>query len=276
MMFFKLPGLSNLSGALCKSCISIDPYMPLAGSAYFAMLIALSLLFPDFPKSVYMARGGLIWAIALAFFLTYTRWPIWCGACLTAHACHILIWGIWYCVPETKCISNVPTGTRLYLLLIAPFSAVALFSSLNLTFMTYSIKTPPKIQTLQAGDAVPHFEVKTIEGQTLVNTNSKGIILNFVSPGCLHCKEQLHILNTLKFDDTYRFINVSPSLSPEMLQSWKDVEWVEDKDLQLHRLFKVQGTPSIYIMGSNGTIIRVILGVPKHLKNDLQICLADD
>lgn len=275
MLFLKLPGLSNVSSVQCKSCVSVDPYMPLAGSGYIAILLALSFLFPTFPNNSHIARGGLIWAVALAFFLTYTHLPSVCWACLAAHACHIMMWGIWYGIPAKENPPNVPIGTRLYLLLVAPVLAASLFSSLNLTFITYAVKSPSTILSLKAGDRVPGFQVKTIAGETLVNTDAKKLVLNFISPGCHYCKEQMQILSTLKFDPTYRLINITPALTPELLQSSAAAEWIEDKDHHLHRLFKIQGSPTMYIVGANGTIVRTILGLPKHFKDDLQICLAD-
>ena len=43
-------------------------------------------------------------------------------------------------------------------------------------------------------------------------------------------------------------------------------EWVEDRDGKLRALFQVSGYPTLFVLGSEGKILQVILGVPEHSK----------
>lgn len=275
-LFFKLPETPNVFGLLgCKTCGSNDPYLPLFGAGYFAALIAVSLLFPTFPGRL-VARGGLVWAVLLASALTYMLLPGWCAACLVAHACNILIWTIWVVVlPAAREPSASTIKERLCLALFAPISVVALFSCLNLTFMAYGFKVNRNIaaSSLRLGDAAPAFTAPISGGPRSFSTadaaQTAATVINFVSPDCSFCKEQLHVLNavaTQLASGPYRFINVSPMLLPELVQNAPATEWVEDKGGKLRELFKVSGYPTMFVVGTDGKIAQVIPGVPEQLK----------
>lgn len=270
-LFLMLPEAPSIG---CKSCSAKDPYLPLIGAGYFSGLIALSLLFPTFPGG-FVARAGLTWAVLLAVVLTYIHLPSWCVLCLIGHACNILIWVIWMRVPAVK--NSQPTSIRkerLCLILFIPFTVVALFSCLNLTFMAYGFKAHRNIlgTSLRLGDKVPHFSARTMHGRPITSMEASqagGIIINFVSPDCPHCKEQLQVLNTVVDQlagNSYRFINVSSALPPELLHYSPSAEWVEDKEGSLRKLFKVSGYPTLFMVGANGKVAQVIPGVPEQLE----------
>jgi thiol-disulfide isomerase/thioredoxin len=274
-LFLKMPEAASFFS--CKHCSPSDPYLPLIGASYFATLMAISLLFPSFP-SPQIARGGLTWATLLALALTYLNWPTLCLVCLISHACNILIWAIWVFVPSP--IEDLQTSSireRVYLALLAPVSIVALFSCLNLTFMAYGFKINHLELTngLQAGDEMPTFMTQTTQGLSITHADvaqTLGIVLNFVAPNCPFCKEHLPIFNSVAMQLThqsYRFINVSPVLLPELVQQSPTAEWIEDKEEVLRKLFKVSGYPTMFVVGTNGKITQVIPGVPEQLKNDL-------
>ncbi len=275
-MFFKLPEIPNVFGLLgCKTCTSNDPYMPLVGAGYFAALIAVSLLFPAFP-SRQVARGGLTWAVLLALALTYMGLPGWCAVCLFAHACNILIWMIWVLVPPAvRELSASNIKERLCLALFAPISVVALFSCLNLTFMAYGFKANRNIvaTSLRLGDAAPAFTAQVSGSARTFDTadagQTAGIVINFVSPGCPYCEEQLHVLNAVATElasGSYRFINVSPMLPPELVQNAPATEWIEDRGGKLRALYQVSGYPTLFVVGKGGKIAQVIPGVPQQLE----------
>ncbi len=256
-MFLKLPETPNIFSLLgCKSCsISSDPYLPLVGAGYFATLISISLLFPTFPNRQ-IARGGILWAVLLAIGLTYMNLPGWCLDCLIAHACNIAIWSIWLLTP-TKEAPTGPLRERLCITLFAPISVMALFSCLNLTFLAYGFKIPQNysVTTLQPGDVVPHF---------------KDAIVNFVSPNCPYCKEQLAVLNELKDKlGNYQLVNLTPRLLPELIALAPELEWMEDKEGALRELFKVSGYPTLFVIDNEGKIKEVIQGVPEQLQDQL-------
>lgn len=277
-LFLMLPEAPSIG---CKACSLKDPYIPLMGAGYFSGLIALSFLFPSFP-GVYVARGGLVWSVLLTLVLTYINLPSWCVLCLIGHACNILIWTIWVMVPAAKNVQPVAIRKeRLCLLLFVPFTVVALFSCMNLTFMAYGFKTSRNIlgTSLHRGDKAPLFTAKTIQGRS-INTDAAlagGMIINFVSPDCPHCKEQLQVLNTVAdqlSDNSYRFVNISSALSSELLHSSPSAEWVEDKEGNLRKLFKISGYPTLVMIGADGKVTQVISGVPEQLKVNIMTNLG--
>ncbi len=258
-LFLNLPETPNILH-FCKSCASsATPYLSLIGAGYFAVLIAVSILFSSFP-SKHVARGGLIWAVLLSLVLTYLHSPNWCITCLIAHASHILIWVIWVAIPANLEIHSSTFRERLCLLIFAPIAVVALFSCLNLTFMAYSFK---RDFGLQIGASVPTFSVQTTLGKAFTNTTNSYV--NFIAPDCPYCKEQLQILNSIIPSSSQRFINVSPNVTPELIQSSPQAEWVEDTNSQLFNLFKVSGYPTLFVVDSSGKITQVIAGVSAQL-----------
>lgn len=282
-LFLGLPEVPNVFSTLgCKTCSSNGPILPLLGAGYFAVLVAVSLLFPSFPGPL-LARGGLTWATLLALALTSIKWPSWCVVCLIGHACNVLIWAIWAVVPPS--VQESPGSAlreRLCLTLFAPVSVVALFSAINLTLMAYGFKLPNVSATsLQTGDAAPTFSTLTSNGRLIANTDATqtgGIVINFVSPDCPYCEEQLPILNAVASqlgDDRYRFINVSRALPPELVERSPAAEWVEDQKGELRELFDVSGYPTMFVVRTDGTIAQVIPGVPERLEADLLAGLGE-
>jgi peroxiredoxin len=279
-LFLLLPETPNVFGlSECKTCSSNHPYLPLIGTAYFSALVVISLLFPTFPGR-YVARGGLTWSVLLALALVYINLPNWCTLCLIGHACNILIWAIWMItsnkIGRMKSNTHVASNLkeRLCLTVFVSFSVVALFGCLNLTFMAYSFKINPGISTasLQLGSRMPMFTAKTIEGRLIshADVTSKGkTIINFVLADCEHCKEQLQVLDTVATqlaNDSYRLINISSVLPAELAQYSQAMEWVEDKEGELPKLFKVQGYPTLFVMETDGKIAQIIQGVSEQLQ----------
>lgn len=269
-LFLTLPETPNFFGIFkCKACASSDPYLPLMGAGYFAVLMAVSLLFPSF-LSHHVSRGGLLWAVLLALTLTYLHLPHWCIACLIAHGCNILIWTILVVSPPADESNSANFRERLCLIFFAPVSLVALFSCLNLTFMAYGFKPnhPILAMGLQPGDQLP----STFLTETSDASHALGIVINFISPNCPFCQEQLPILDSVASqlaENSYRFINVSPALPAELVEQAPAAEWVEDKEGRLRELFKVAGYPTLFVVGADGIIAHVIAGVPEQLKAQL-------
>lgn len=263
-LFFKLPEISNLFG--CKACSATLPYFSLIGSGYFALLIGASLLFPTFPGPQ-IARAGVTWAVLLAIVLTYLSYPNWCIACLVAHACHIAIWILWLLAAQVR--SEKPASRfreRLCILLFAPLAVIALFSSLNLTFMAYGFKNKQAIASLQVGDKIPALPLDTSQAES--------VVINFFSPDCPYCKEQLPIINQMAAEHPEtRFIYISPGLPPDQNKPTAPVDWIEDKDGSLHQYFKVSRYPTLFVVGKEGKIREVISGLPQNLRRDLLIVL---
>ncbi len=265
-LFFKLPEIpSPFSVFPCKTCSS-DPFFPLGGAGYFSALIAAALLFPSFP-SKRMAKGGLVWALLLALVLTYLHGANMCWACMAAHGCNILIWSIWSLTKRPVQEKESSSGERLALLIFSPISTVAFFSCLNLTFMAYGFNQPqgPEGGSLRSGEPIPVFSVKTSEGRP-IERNEK-LILDFVSPNCPYSEEQLKILGQIP--KSVRWVCVSPAITSQIVQNGQGAEWIEDKAYDLHKLFKVKGYPTLFVLGSDGRIDAVFTGLQNQFEKDL-------
>jgi peroxiredoxin len=279
-LFLKMPEVPNVLGIFkCETCVRSEPYLPMIGAGYFALLLAVSMLFPKFP-SLLIARGGLIWAILLGLALTFIDLPNWCAACTIGHMCNIAIWTIWCLAPSVIDESRAsPLRERLFLTFLAPIIIIALFSCLNLTFMVYNLKSKQKVlsTSLKTGDSVPPFTIKNDRNDFFVNTDiaaTTGTFINFVSPNCPYCKEQLSVLNDTIIqlvNDAYRFITFSPALTPDLVQQSSTTEWFEDKEGELRKLFKVTGYPTLFVVGADGKILQIISGVSNELKSALLI-----
>jgi len=128
------------------------------------------------------------------------------------------------------------------------------------------------IASLQVGDVVPPFAVETSHSSFTNKDIAATTIVNFVTPNCPYCQDQLPILDAFAATLTntpYRFINISSYLSPELTQLSSKTEWVEDKEGSLREIFKVAGYPTLFVIGSDNTIKKVVPGVPQHLQADL-------
>lgn len=173
VLFFKLPGVPNLFGITeCKSCTTNTPYLPMLAAAYFAFIIAIMLSFPLFP-SLSVAIGGLFWSIGLMVTLTYFSTE-WCLICLIAHACHISIWmTLLWSSKLKKPQKETLLGMKLSLVFTAPISVMALFSTLNFSFLIYGPHMNPSSDKLvQVGETVKTFQLNT-EGQNLLSNSER-------------------------------------------------------------------------------------------------------
>lgn len=279
ILFFQMPEAPNLFGLLgCKTCSSGNPFLVLIGAGYFGSLIAISLLFPSFPNRR-IACSGLIWSLLLASGLTYLHLPNLCIACLIGHLFNILIWTIWIIVPSPKSeLTSSFFKERIYFLILTPMIIVALFSCLNITFLIYHFQEDQdsSITTaFKSGDMVPPFTLQTSKGVKISEENltqALGTVINFVTASCPYCNQQLPILNAVATQldlNSYQFINVSSTLTDDLIQRASSTEWVEDKQGYLHHLFKVKAYPTTFIIGNDGKIRQVLLGVPENLETNL-------
>ena len=166
---------------------------------------------------------------------------------------------------------------RVCIALFAPIATIALFSCMNLTFRVYGFQMHSKISSsgLAQGDQLPVFSANTINGDVLTNSDimaAKGVVINFVSPTCPYCKDQLVVVNDIASQlqgRSYRFINISSSIREEVIEASSSTEWIEDKERTLQRLFKVSGYPTMFVVGPEGEIIQVIEGIPEKLKSEV-------
>jgi thiol-disulfide isomerase/thioredoxin len=255
-LFFKLPETPDLFD--CASCTSNDPYFPLFAAGYFTSLIAIALIFPEFPSKA-TAWGGILWSILLTFALTYLAWSL-CVMCLIAHLCNILIWVIWLITSQKKTIWAAPLSVRVAGAVFAPMIMLTLFASLNLTFMVYDFRLSQPQNLLKPGDILPHFAQQGIP-----------LCINFITPDCPYCKKQLPLLHKIALNcslSTVKFINITPFITEELVRQHPSSQWIEDKDGKLKTLFKVQGYPTLFLADAEGKIKKIIAGMSEELKSE--------
>ena len=129
--------------------------------------------------------------------------------------------------------------------------------------------------TLQVGDTVPNFLIHDQDNQSYTQADlatSQATFINFISPNCPYCKEQLPILDavaTVLHNKNYRFVYVTPSLTHDLVKLSPKNEWYEDKEGKMRDLFKVSGYPTLFVVENDGKIRKVIAGLPQDLKSDL-------
>jgi hypothetical protein len=188
------------------------------------------------------------------------------------------MWAIWLFSPAIeRAESRVSSiGERVFLTCFGMVAVMALFGCLNLTFLIYKLKGKQEVvaTTLKPGDSIPAFTANDVAGRSIniLESNGDGWILNFISPNCPYCKEQLEILSAIEKDLTigpYRLANISPAVSAELMQLLPLAEWIEDKNGSLRDRFHVSGYPTLFVVGIDGKIGQIISGVPDHLASTL-------
>ena len=157
-----------------------------------------------------------------------------------------------------------------------PIAVVALFSSLNLTFMAYEHKNQSHTMAtgIQPGENLPDFKVVTRDGHEVTNSpeHLANLMMNFVAPHCHFCQEQLPIINAIALQkpDIYsKLINVSPVLDADLLKLSPHGDWIEDREGTMRGHFKVLGYPTLFIFDDQGKIKKVIAGVSNQLQTEL-------
>lgn len=276
-LFLLLPELPDFWSLFkCKNCSIKDPYFILWGAAYFSTLLAVSFLFPNFPSQSF-AWSGFIWAASLAVTLTYLYWPDICSICLFCHGCHIAIWSIWILFPTGWSQPPKALKERLCIIFFAPVSTVALFCCLNLTFLIYNIKQSQKPTNigLKAGEKISFSSDNLFYNQWINRHNDKsnrGFIINFITPNCRYCQEQLVVLQAVVEEfkmDHIPIINVIPDQPHVIMENFSSLKWLSDETGELRKLFKISGFPTLIVVGNNGRILEVLPGINDQFKNYL-------
>lgn len=227
----------KLSQFTCVACSIENPTLTILGMFYFLAILTLFLVFPKFPNPKH-AKYGLFASIGLAFFLTYQSAPNWCLLCLIAHTCNLVIWTLWLIASN----EHSTFKKRLSLSLLSLSGVVTLLASLHLI--------------------IPFHKPKQIDLSKALH------VINFVSPDCVYCKDQLPVLDDLAVqfkDHPCRFINVTPSSIQDLSSRASHTEWIEDREGTLHERFHVTAYPTTIILESDGTIVEVIQGVSNQL-----------
>lgn len=271
LLFLKLPKVADSLGlAFCSSCQIYSPYIPMLGAAYFSSLGVLILSCRTMP-SRNLKVGGVVWAFGLAIFFSWLDQSS-CFLCLGAHALHILLWIFW---KPTQKGEEKMLGLKTALCFTSFTSMAALFSTLNFTFLVYGLQFKNPLHVLKEGGMITPFVLETIGMGRLSSDslkNYEGIVLNFVAPGCPHCKEQLPLLSAiadLNQNQSILFVAITPKLDNDLQQLAPILEWAEDQQEHLLEEWSIEGFPTLLLIDSNGRIIKKIAGLPSNFERTL-------
>lgn len=131
------------------------------------------------------------------------------------------------------------------------------------------------------GKQAPDFTVQMKDGKdiSLYGINSPFTVLFFWAPNCAHCKQSIPILK--EFNDQYKekgvqVFAVCTKLSGQEKNCWDYLEennldsWINASDQHhgqssIHTKYNIQGTPKIYVLDADKTILAKDLGV-EHLE----------
>lgn len=239
--------LSQTFSPSCFACSTQSPYLTMMGSAYFITILLLFIFYPKFPPPQ-LTKFGLLGACCIALILTYLRASNPCPHCLIAHACNIVIWTLWLIASNIKDLSTLKH--RLSSSLLSTCGAFALVTSLHFIF-------PSSL-----------FKQKDIASIFPAQSTAEIHIINFVSPNCAYCKEQLSLLDNAAMQLRhlpYRFTNVTVSSIEELSPLASHTQWVEDQEMKLHQLFHVTGYPTMYIVDRDGKVTHVFRGASDEI-----------
>ena len=233
-------------------------------AGYFAFLLTATICFKNLPTKTWR-WGGFVWATGLAISFTYLSSQI-CWVCLVAHACHILLWIVW----KPQHLQEEILGIKLALAFTSSFAMMALFSTLNFTFMVYGLQMKSPVSSLvQEGSVIKSFTIDAIDSKELAE--HQGVIFHFVSPSCPYCKEQIPQLDRIAkeyADNGYRFINISPRLTPELQELSHHLEWVEDNSLS--SIFGIEGFPTLVVVDRLGVVLQTMAGASSDFESKLR------
>jgi hypothetical protein len=69
-------------------------------------------------------------------------------------------------------------------------------------------------------------------------------------------------------------VNVTPALTSDLKEKAPDTEWIEDRGDRLRKLFEVNGTPTLFVIGNDSKIAHIIAGVPDQFEAELRTSLV--
>jgi peroxiredoxin len=155
-------------------------------------------------------------------------------------------------------------------------------AALLVAFIVFLIITPPNPPTATVntpasqGDVAPDFTLRVINGGGLTDqsfslSQAKGkiIFMDFIFEWCPHCNNMAGIIDKLhqQYGDEVLFITVagSSNTTPEKTAEYlkrHQVSWtsVYDDRLDVFRRFGVRGTPTYFVISSNGIIMGKLEG----------------
>jgi len=143
----------------------------------------------------------------------------------------------------------------------------------SLTPTTPSIDGEPLTANLAVGDRVPEFSAPSLAGDGSVTwSDYDGVprVLSIWAPWCPHCQKELPII--AKVAQTFpgvqvvtvaTAVDVAPGPTPAQFVEERNLTFpvaMDDADMTLAKGLGVQGFPTVYFVGTHGTVTQVMVG----------------
>lgn len=273
LLFAKLPGVTALFTPFdCSRCTIGAPLITWLGAGYFAGLLTLIYLAPQFFSRA-VASLGILWAIVMGTLLLWLS-PAFCYICFFSHLLHVGIWGYFLVYPQHGAPFSAPFFRRLILA-----TQIGLLTTLSYYMIDEGLFKLGGKKTLEA----PQFSFTTLSGETLNSNNLapyRYVVLQFVLPTCQYCKKQLPLLDEIKekWDDRgIGFFNIverrkgesDAQLQEELLSYAPHIPIVVDSDFSMGAHFNVRTFPTIIVLNSEGRIVKTYHGTYSKLEAEL-------
>lgn len=124
-----------------------------------------------------------------------------------------------------------------------------------------------EIESLNIGQQAPHFQAKTIQGESIsLPQKNKITLLEFWATWCGPCKPEIPHLKSIQEkypSNNLQIIGVSLDKDPQKLKrfieekemTWPQIIQSKEWDDKIVKLYNVSGIPRSYIIGKDGKII---------------------
>jgi thiol-disulfide isomerase/thioredoxin len=135
-----------------------------------------------------------------------------------------------------------------------------------------SVEAPPRAEALAPGDAVPGFSAPGLDGGTVAWSDYAGAptVLSIWAPWCPHCQVELPVLDRVMKDfPGVGFVTVvtaigdRPGPAPDAYMREHDLTFaaaIDDERGTIAGALGVTGFPTLYFVGSDGTVVRAATG----------------
>ena len=273
LLLLKLQGVSALFTPYeCARCTLGAPYITWLGAGYFAGLLTLIYLAPQFFSRT-IASFGILGAILMGTLLLWFS-PSFCNICFFAHLLHVCIWGYFLIYPQHGVAFRAPFIRQLIVAV-----QVGLIATLAYYVIDEGLFKLGEKKTIEAAS----FSFTTLSGETLTSNELSQhcyVVLQFVLPRCPSCKTQLPILDQIKMqwdERDVRFFNIvekrhgeTDAQLQEALHAYAPhIPIAIDENYTLGKHFNVRTFHTLIVLNSEGRIVKTIIGSYSKLEEEL-------
>ena len=170
-------------------------------------------------------------------------------------------------------------GGRRMLAIVAVVVAVILVA-----LVAYELLAPPK---LEPGTGAPLFTLSSTDGTTVSLASYKGtpVLVEFMDVDCYYCQQEVPALTSVyaNFSTRVRFVSIdinieSPTDTATRIDGFRTAygtswPYCLDPGRTVQNAYKVDSTPTIFIIDRNGTIYKEMVGIADASEANLALAL---